>query len=80
MFMKYKLDQSVSKINAPIILVINDTESTYKSGRALAEADFDKNYLIDSIGVRDGSIVITLKENDMINDTNWCGEEQTSSF
>lgn len=73
--MRYKLDQSVSKIVSPIILVIGDTETAYESGKALAESDFDKRYLIDSIGVRDESIVITLKENDTINDTNWCGEE-----
>lgn len=76
--MRYKLDQSVSKIIAPIILVIGDTEISYESGKALAEADFEKRYLIDSIGVKDGSIVITLKENEMVNNTNWCGEEQAS--
>lgn len=80
MFMKYMLDQIMSKINAPIILVINDTESKYESGKALAEANFDNRYLIESIGVRGGKIVITLKENNMINDTNWCGEEQVGFF
>lgn len=78
--MKYKLDQSISKIVAPIILVVGDEETVYESGKALADADFDKKYLIDFINVRNGNIVITLKENDMINDTNWCGEEQTSFF
>lgn len=78
--MKYKLDQSVSKIIAPIILAVDDAEIAFGSGKALADAYFEKYYLIDSIGVRGESIVISLKANDTLNTTNWCGEEQEDFF
>ncbi len=40
--------------------------------------EFDKRYMIDSIKVGDGTVVVTLKINDRINDIIWIGEEAVS--
>lgn len=78
--MTYKLDPSVAKITSRILLISNGTEKVYENGEQLADADFDKYYLIESISIKDDMIAVKLKENDRINDTNWCGEEQVSFF
>ena len=79
--MKYKIDQSISKIIAPVLLIYDGKEERYDSGKQAAEkAEFDKYYLIDSIDIRDNMIEITLKENDRTNDINWCGEQEVSFF
>lgn len=78
--MTYKLDPSVSKITSPILLIYDGYEKVFENGKQLADADFDKYYLIDNISIKDDMIAVKLKENDRINDTNWCGEEQVSFF
>ena len=79
--MTYKLNRDISKISAPVTLIIDNNEIEYGNGSiAVDTAVFDKWYLIDEISVRDGRVLIHLKENTQINDTNWCGEEQVSFF
>lgn len=78
--MTYKIDQCVAKITSHILLICNGTEKVFENGKQLADADFDKYYLIDSISIKDDMIAVTLKENDRINNTNWCGEEQVTFF
>lgn len=78
--MTYKLNQIVEKINAPIILKTDSNEQLFEDGTALANAEFDKYYVIESISVNDDRIVVVVKENKLLNDTTWCGEEQVSFF
>jgi len=53
-------------------------EKCYESGEELTRLTFDKNYIIDSISARDGSVVVTLKENERKFNINWVGEEEVS--
>lgn len=80
--MTYKLNPEVKKITSPITIKFDGSDSVlnFANGVALAEADFDKNYLIDSISAKDNSIEITIRENDMVNVVNWIGEEAVSFF
>lgn len=78
--MTYKIDQFVAKITSHLLLSYDGYEKIFENGKQLADADFDKYYLIDSISIKDDMIAIKLKENDRINNTNWCGEEQVSFF
>ena len=80
--MTYKLNPYVKKITSPIKIKFDVSEEVmnFADGVALAEADFEKNYLIDSVSAKDSSIEITLRENDMINVVNWVGEEAVSFF
>lgn len=80
--MTYKLNPEVKKITSPIIIKFDGSEEvlSYEDGAALAEADFEKNYLIDSVSAKDSSIEITLRENDKVNVVNWVGEEAVSFF
>ena len=76
--MTYRLNPEVKKISSPIIIIFEDSDDVmyFENGRDLAEADFDKNYFIDSVAAKDSSIVIMIRENNMaINDVNWVGEE-----
>ena len=80
--MTYKLNPYVKKITSPIKIKFDVSEEVmnFADGVALAEADFEKNYLIDSVSAKDSSIEITLRENDMVNVVNWVGEEAVSFF
>ena len=80
--MTYKLNPDVKKITSPIKIKFDGSEEVlnFADGVALAEADFEKNYLIDSVSAKDSSIEITLRENDMVNVVNWVGEEAVSFF
>ncbi len=78
--MKYRIDQMVAKIAAPVLVLHDGKEQRFDNGTQAAAAEYDKNYLIDTIYVKDGVIVVTLKENDRINDINWCGEKEVSFF
>ena len=80
--MTYKLNPEVKKIASPIKIkfVGSDDVLSFANGVALAEADFEKNYLIESVSAKDDSIEITLRENDMVNVVNWVGEEAVSFF
>ena len=80
--MTYKLNPYVKKITSPIKIKFDVSEEVmnFADGVALAEADFEKNYLIDSVSAKDSSIEITLRENDMVYVVNWVGEEAVSFF
>jgi len=76
--MIYKLSPQLRLIKAPVILVVEGEERQYSSGEELTRLEFQKYYLIDSISARDGSVVVTLKENDRQFNINWVGEEEVS--
>ena len=76
--MTYKLSPHLRLIKAPVILVVEGEERQYSSGEELTRLEFQKYYLIDSISARDGSVVVTLKENDRQFNINWVGEEEVS--
>lgn len=61
-----------------MILVVEGVEQSYGSGEKLTRLEFEKNYIIDSVRARDGSVVVTLKENDRQFNINWIGEEEVS--
>ena len=78
--MTYKIDQCVAKITSHILLSYDGYEKVFENGKQLADAVFDKNYLIDSIGVKDSMILVSLKENDSINDVKWTKNNEVSFF
>ena len=78
--MKYRIDQMVAKIAAPVLVLYDGKEQRFDNGTQAAAAEYDKNYLIDSINAGNGIIVVSLKENDMINNVNWFGEQKGSFF
>lgn len=80
--MTYKLNPEVKKIVSPITVRFDGVDDVlvFANGIALAEANFEKNYLIESVSARDGTIEITIRENDMVNALNWVGEEAVSFF
>lgn len=65
--MTYRLEPFIEKITAPVICVFGETEIKYSNGRELSEQAFDRYWLVDSIFIRDGRIVLQMKENDQIN-------------
>lgn len=79
--MTYKLNPEVSKIQSPVILRIEggelSTDETYANGAELANAIFEKNYLVRSLAAQGDVIVLTVSENLCINNANWIGEEMT---
>ncbi len=78
--MTFKLNPQLSLINAPVILVVNGEERMYPDGESLTTLEFYKRYVIDSIDAREGSVVVTLKENNHSAVVNWIGEEAVSFF
>lgn len=74
MALTYKTEHIVEKIDAPIICVIDGVETEYESGAAMYAHEFEKNYCVESISVRDSKVVVTLKEwkQDKIT---WIGED-----
>lgn len=79
--MTYKLSPEVSKIKSPVILRVEGGESStdkmYADGAKLANATFEKNYVVRSLAAQGDVIVLTVSENLCINNTNWIGEEMT---
>ncbi len=74
MALAYKTEHIVKKIDAPIICVIDDVETEYESGTAMYAHEFEKNYCMDSISVRDSKVVATLAEWKPA-DITWIGKE-----
>ena len=66
--MKYKLSYEVKKIKSRVLLKFEGKEAEYKSGTKLADVEFDKYYLIDSITAENDMVVLMLVENTKIND------------
>ena len=54
--LKYKTEQFVAKINAPITCKFNGEEILFENGKELADYQFDKRYVIDVITVENGSL------------------------
>ena len=79
--MTYKLNSEVSKIKSPVILRIkggeSPTDKIYADGTELANAVFERNYVVSSLVARENVIVLTVKKNLCVNNTNWIGEEMT---
>ena len=73
--MTYQLEGFIAKINSPVICVFGEQEAEYANGAELSEKSFDKYWLVDSISIRDGKIVLVMKENQNINNVEWIGEE-----
>ena len=78
--MTYKLGKNVEKIIAPVIVVSGNDKQEYTNGFALSEAQFSRPYVIQSINAIDNKVILSLIENEQINDTNWVGEEQAGFF
>lgn len=78
--MTYKLDPSVSKITSPVLLIYDGCEKVFENGKQLADAVFDKNYLIDSISIKNNMIAVTLKGNDCLNEVKWANNSEVSFF
>lgn len=79
--MTYKIQEFVSKISSPIVLLIDGQERFYfENGNKAYQADYDKYYLVSEIRAQADKVYITLIENTKINDTNWCGEQEVSFF
>lgn len=78
--MTYSLPGSIQYISCPVVIVIDNQEQRFDNGTVAMERKFDKYYLIDEMFACGSEIVIRLKENDQINSTSWCGEEQMSYF
>ena len=78
--MTYKIEQFVSKITSPVIVKTGDKNLTFNNGTEFAEHTFDRKYLGADINTDGANIVLTLVENERVNDINWGGEEQAGFF
>ena len=78
--MAYSLPEIIGKMTCPVVLAIDGQETAFADGSAAVQQKFGKWYLIDKMFARNDEIVVHLKENDKINDTDWCGEERASFF
>ena len=77
--MKFKLNYMIERITSPVVLFTGTSEFEFESGEKAASYEFEKNYVIDSMFVRNNKIIVNLKEAE-INNINWIGEEQVSFF
>ena len=77
--MKYKIEQFVAKINAPIVCRFDGEELSFENGKDLAEYQFDKRYEITELTIEDGKVIACLSEQPVPN-MNWVGEEAVSFF
>ncbi|MBR6984315.1 MAG: hypothetical protein IKH75_12480 [Ruminococcus sp.] len=79
--MTYRLQEFVSKISSPTVLLIDGKEQFYfENGDKAYQAEYEKYYLVSEIRAHADKVYITLVENKRINDTNWCGEKEVSFF
>jgi len=74
--MTYKLSSEIIKVSGPVRLIFpNGTKIDYHDGKSALSAEYDIPYCIQSISAEQNMIVVTLKENDMINNTSWSKSE-----
>ena len=79
--MTYKLQEIISKITSPVVLLIEGEEHfSFENGVQAYDTEYDRYYIVSNIQSKEGKIYVTLVENKRINDMNWCGEIQTSFF
>ena len=80
MRLTYRTEQFVRKISSPVIVKTGTEEIRFSNGSELAEYRFDRRYIVADISANGQDILITLAENELVNDTNWVGEEQEGFF
>ena len=73
--MTYKLESYIEKIESPVVCDFDGTVVEYADGRDLANHVFDRYWLVDSINVIDGKVLLRMKENKNTNSVDWIGEE-----
>ncbi|MBQ9461314.1 MAG: hypothetical protein IJU51_05270 [Clostridia bacterium] len=78
--MTYKIEQWVRKITSPIVVEYNRQALYFDNGKELAEHEFDHSVIVGNVMAYDKSIYIMVLDNDRVNDTTWCGEEQVEFF
>ena len=78
--MTYKLNNEVKKINSPIVLLLCDQELRFNNGAELAEKEFNKPYIIDTITAKDSVVFITVLEKDNMPTTDWSKDKDISFF
>lgn len=81
--MTYKLNPLIKLFSSPVILRVGDgnaPDQYFESGTQLAEETFDKNYLVESVCAQDNQIILTIKENKMINNMEWEKENPSANL
>ena len=79
--MTYKLNPELRKIRSPATLIFPDgTEKYFESGAEIANAVFDKRYVITEIMAEDSMIKLKLMEQQGKTTINWNREEVVSFF
>lgn len=81
--MTYKLNPLVKLFCAPVILHFGDgnaPDQYFENGTQLAEEIFDRNYLLEAVSAQNNQIVVTIKENKMINNTEWENESSATNL
>lgn len=78
--MTYKLNSELKKIKSPIVLLLCDQELRFNNGTELAEKEFNKPYIIDTITAKDSVVFITVLEKDNMPTTDWSDEKEVSFF
>lgn len=69
----------IDKIVCPVTVNFDGQEMVFSNGKEMTKHFFSKYFVVDSLDMTDGKIVITLVEQNGT-DTTWCGEEQVSFF
>ena len=72
----------LEKIKGSFVYVIDGKETTCDDPHDLLRQSFDKDYVVDAIEARDNTVVVTLKENDIVpNDLNadWAKEHMKTT-
>ena len=78
--MTYKLNPAIGKIQSQVVLVFPDGErKKYITGAAACEDVFDRRFMIESLRAVENTVEVVLSEQIVVN-TSWIGEEQTSFF
>ncbi len=78
--MTYKLNSELKKIKSPIVLLLCDQELRFNNGTELAEKEFNKPYIIDTITAKDNVVFITVLEKDNMPTTDGIDEKEVSFF
>lgn len=74
--MTFKLNPQLRLIKTPVIIEVEGYEKSYGDGEELKRLKFEKNYIIESMMSGDGSVVVTLKEDNRKFDITWGGRRQ----
>lgn len=78
--MTYKLNPAIGKIESPVILYLPSGERRrYRNGAGVVEDLFDRRFMIESLRAVENTVEVVLSEQIVVN-TSWIGEEQTSFF